>query len=136
MKDRDRPKAAASARSPAECPRTRGRKIATRISAEKPTRSHAVPDAPMCANRCLAIAALSCVETTASTTSAGDGNAPRTGVRSEVVAGVELTPAEVITGSLCVGQDRDDAAAAARREVHAAGARGEDRVVLADAGAV
>src|SRR5438552_3822624 len=107
--------------------------MTSRISAENPTRNHTAPSGPMWANRCLAIAALSCVETTASTTSAGDGKAPSTGVRS-VVAGVELTPAEA-TQSL-VRQDRDDPPPAARREVHAPGARGEDGVVLADAGAV
>src|SRR5436190_24371269 len=116
--------------------------MTSRISAENPTRNHTAPSGPMCANRCLAIAALSCVETTASTTSAGEGKAPSTGVRSEV-AGVEDTAQVCLrshrnrpgaqsgaprqagragyetTGLVAIGQNGDDPPPAARREVHA-----------------
>src|SRR5436190_447411 len=66
MNARDRPKADASTRSRDGCPRTRGRKIRTSRMAEKATRKNTVPSGPRCAKRCLAMAALSCVETTAS----------------------------------------------------------------------
>src|SRR3989442_15667619 len=133
MNDSDRPKAAARGRSRAGCPRTRGRKIASSNSAEKPALNQTVPRGPMCAKRCFAIAALSCVETTATTTSAGDGTAPSTGVRR--VAADLLTAVRGYLGGL-LRQHGDDPPAAARREVHAPRTGGEDGVVSAEPGAV
>src|SRR4051794_18355105 len=131
MNASDRPNAAASARSRAGCPRTRGRKIATSSSAEKPTRKNTVPSGPRCSKRCFAIAALSWLDTTAITTSAGDGTAPIRGVRrvaADLLIGLRGYPG---AGDL-LRQDGDDPPAAARREVHAPRAGGEDRVVLAE----
>src|SRR3954466_16269740 len=52
------------------------------------------------------------------------------------VSGSRATSEYVMAGRLFGGRDRDDAAAAAGLELDRAGALGEDRVVLAEAGAV
>src|SRR5918911_5750340 len=114
------PNATATPRSSRAWPRARGRQIATRTSAPKNVRKRTVPAGPTSSNRPLARPAPICTATAAVRTRSGAGTRPLARVRLAVR----------------VGRDRDDSATAAGRELHPAGAHGEDRVVVPDPDAV
>src|SRR4051795_3772764 len=124
MTPSERPRAPASRRSARGTPCTRGRQIASRISAPRPTRSAEVPAGPRSSNSVAASAAPNWTDDAAPSTISGAGTrAPRPPAGAALAASLtslfggrqpepETTPAgRGIRDADCPGMPRDDSSA-------------------------